>query len=107
MSLTAELFSIGPGARPAGRVEDVRLVHPGSMDQGEEVTSDSACLGSNNSEHGIGSDCGINRVSTCGDRRHRGLGRQDMWSRRGRSIPVERITAKRFHLSGEARECGD
>lgn len=107
MTLASKFGSVGPGAGTARRVEDVGPLHPGSMDQGKEVTSDSAGLGSNDSKHGIGSDGGINCVSSCCDQCHRGLSRQDMGSGRGRPIPVEGITAKPSHLSGEAQECGD
>jgi hypothetical protein len=107
MPHTAQPLSVGAGPGTARRVEDVRPLHPWSMDQGEEIASDSAGLGSNDSKHGIGSDGGINRVSTCCDHRHRGLGREDMGSCRSRPVPVEGMVVKGSHLSGEAQECGD
>jgi hypothetical protein len=75
MSQTAELLRVGAGAGAAGRVENIRPLHAGSVDQREEIASDSARLGSDNSEHGVGRDGGINRVSPGCDHRHRRLGR--------------------------------
>jgi hypothetical protein len=75
MPATAELLRVGPSTGAAGRVQNIRLLHPGSVDQGKEVASDSARLRSDNSEHGIGRDGGIDCVSTGCDRRHGGLGR--------------------------------
>jgi hypothetical protein len=63
MPQTAELLRVSASAGAAGRVQDIRPLHAGSVDQGKEIASDSAGLGSDNSEHGVGRDGGINRVS--------------------------------------------
>ncbi len=69
---------LGVNARPGAArcVECRRHTVPGPVHQGEEVAADPACLGSDHSEHGIGSDGGVDPVAPSFENFDRGCGRQ-------------------------------